>query len=126
MLESKIDKNDPKWQLLFENKKKEEVEAEGNDELSQSDIQEINKFYRKERKERKLYASQKGHITALQLIFSLLLTPCGTLEHLYTDQFPLDNKKLNIPFFLRYHLNHPDNSAILPFGFPHSPNGSSS
>ena len=53
----------------------------------------------------------------LCLICTLCLSPLGTLEPLYSDQFPLNNKKLNIPFLLRYHLNHPANANIIPLLF---------
>ena len=112
-LERKIDKNDPKCQLIFEQQKEK-----SNDDTTSVhhdiDIQQMNKIYLKERKERKIYATKDIQITTIQLIFQLLLTPFGTLEKLYTDQFPLNNKKLNIPFLLRYHLSHPENSNIIP------------
>ena len=66
------------------------------------------------RSEHKLYASASIHITLIELIFSLMITPLGTLEHLYSDQFPLNAKKLNIPFLLRMHLNHPSNRSVIP------------
>ncbi len=30
-------------------------------------------------------------------------------------QFPVTDKKLNIPFYLRLHLNHPSNRGVIPF-----------
>jgi hypothetical protein len=98
---------------------------EDMEELSPEDIIERNQLYLSERNERKIYMDKALHITFLQLIFSLLLTPMyempfsplrrlsanprtlssyhlrrGTLQPLYTDQFPVNNKKLNIPFLL--------------------------
>ncbi len=45
------------------------------DELSPEDIIERNQLYLNERNERKLYVDKTLHTTALQLIFSLLLSP---------------------------------------------------
>lgn len=84
------------------------------EELSPEDIIERNQLYLSERNERKIYMDKALHITFLQLIFSLLLTPMGTLQPLYTDQFPVNNKKLNIPFLLHSHINHPANGPIIP------------
>jgi protein-tyrosine phosphatase len=113
-LESKIDKNDPKWQLIFNKKKDDSTAKEQPGTLSQSDIQAMNKRYMQERKDHKIYAHTDVQVTILQLIFSLMLTPWGSLETRYSDQFPLDNKKLNIPFFLRTHINHPANQSMIP------------
>lgn len=150
------------------------------EELSPEDIIERNQLYLSERNERKIYMDKALHITFLQLIFSLLLTPMyslpsppplppslsfffffffvlcstadintlivgnrtiyrGTLQPLYTDQFPVNNKKLNIPFLLHSRapihfsflslflfiftfslatrhtdINHPANGPIIP------------
>lgn len=36
-----------------------------------------------------------------------------TLDPLYSDQFPMVAKKLNIPFILHLHINHPQNEAMI-------------
>ena len=74
----------------------------------------MTQLYMKERNEHKIYSNADIHVLVLRLIFSLMLDPVGTLDSLYCDQFPLDNKKLNIPFLLRFHLSHPANRHILP------------
>src|SRR3990167_1082659 len=114
-LENRIDKEDPKWQLVFENNKKGEHQK-GNtmNNLTVSDIHEINMIYNEERSKRKLYSNTQIHISILQLIFSLMLTPCGTLDSLYSEQFPTNAKKLNIPFLVRMHISHPANKKIMP------------
>jgi hypothetical protein len=33
---------------------------------------------------------------------------------LFVLQFPVTDKKLNIPFYLRLHLNHPSNRTVVP------------
>ena len=35
-----------------------------------------------------------------------------TLDPRYADQYPLVNKKLNIPFILHEHINHPENCDV--------------
>lgn len=111
-LESEIDKNDPKFQLFFDRKKENSIQQK--DDLSKDDMQILSEIYQYERNERKIYSSKEVHTSILKLIFSLMLTQIGTLETLYSDQYPLDNKKLNIPFLLRAHLNHPANRNMIP------------
>ena len=114
-LERKIDVNDPKFQLIFDNKKKDtNNEDEKEAFLTKDDMQELSEIYITQRNEHKIYSNLRVHVGILQLIFSLMLTQIGTLENLYSDQFPLDNKKLNIPFLLRAHLSHPANRKIIP------------
>lgn len=51
---------------------------------SNSKFAKQNCFYKMERVERKLYHSDDFHVTFLQLIFSLMLTPwCGILIFLF-------------------------------------------
>eukprot|EP01113_Clastostelium_recurvatum_P047394 TRINITY_DN8444_c0_g1_i1.p1 TRINITY_DN8444_c0_g1~~TRINITY_DN8444_c0_g1_i1.p1 ORF type:complete len:216 (-),score=52.68 TRINITY_DN8444_c0_g1_i1:189-743(-) len=69
--------------------------------------------YINERESRKIYHSKGLHVAFLELVFSLLLTTNHTLEPLYVDQFPLNNKKMNIPFILHLHVNHPSNEEVI-------------
>jgi len=110
-LEQRLDKNDPKFQLVLNGtnqKAAEDLPAKKQDTVA------ITQDYSRERSEHKLYQDKEVHITLLQLILTLMLTPLGTLEPLYSDQFPLNNKKHNVPFLLRMHLNHPLNRDIIP------------
>jgi hypothetical protein len=70
--------------------------------------------YEKRRGDSKLYASTDLHLSILTLLLDLMTTPIGTLDALYVSQFPVQDKKLNIPFYLRLHLNHPSNRAVIP------------
>jgi hypothetical protein len=109
-LEQKLDKNDPKFQLVLNGGQK----ATEDLPTKKQDTMAITQDYSRERSEHKLYQDKEVHITLLQLILTLMLTPIGTLEPLYSDQFPLNNKKHNVPFLLRMHLNHPLNRDIIP------------
>eukprot|EP01125_Pyxidicula_operculata_P002656 TRINITY_DN124_c7_g1_i1.p1 TRINITY_DN124_c7_g1~~TRINITY_DN124_c7_g1_i1.p1 ORF type:complete len:2853 (+),score=800.21 TRINITY_DN124_c7_g1_i1:78-8636(+) len=83
-------------------------------EVEQTDKEGELQMYLKERLNRKLYSDDKLHLEFLDLIFVLLLSPNGfTLEPLYTNQFPMRILKMNIPFVLRLHVNHPTNSSLL-------------
>ena len=73
-----------------------------------------NDFYLSLRNDRKLYYNKDIHVQLLLLIFSLMLSPNDTLASLYCDQYPLVNKKLNIPYILHLHINHPKNGYIVP------------
>lgn len=92
------------------------------DDLTPEDIIERNQLYLTECNERKIYVDKALHVSFLQLIFSLLITPLyvalfqnavahflcrGTLQPLYTDQFPVNNKKLNIPYLLHARKKFP-------------------
>lgn len=70
--------------------------------------------YMQERATRKVYRDKELHLSVLQLIMSLFLAPSGLLEPYYADQYPTNNKKLNIPYLLHLHINHPENSSIIP------------
>ena len=71
-------------------------------------------LYKNERVNRKLYCDKRLHMGILELTMILLLDPNGfTLEPLYTNQYPMRVLKINVPFILRLHLNHPANSNIL-------------
>ena len=112
-LEQTVNKEDPKWQLIFEKMKSDETDHNQTDAIN-TDYEEVQFLYTQERHNRKIYNTQRIHISILKLLFSLMLTPSGTLEPLYSDQFPLDNKKHNIPFLLREHLSHNANQNIIP------------
>lgn len=73
-----------------------------------------NQFYLKLRLERKIYALDRLQIAALSLVLSLMLTQNGTLEPLYSDKYPIEQKKQNIPFLLYHHLNHSANRDVIP------------
>lgn len=47
----------------------------------------------------------------LQLIFTLLLGPEGTLDPAYSDTLPWQRKMLNIPHILHHHFNHAEGAA---------------
>ncbi|CAM6089558.1 unnamed protein product [Calypogeia fissa] len=64
--------------------------------------------------QRRLYRHAGLHVLLLELFVSLMLTPQGTLETSYSDRYPMENCKLNAPFFLSYHLNHVANVYLLP------------
>ncbi|KAL6060942.1 hypothetical protein QOT17_013152 [Balamuthia mandrillaris] len=105
-IEHRILRRDPSLQFL--KKKNGQVlhmnrykdEAEDYNALTPEDLIERNQLYLTERNDRKIYMSAELHTTCLQLIFSLMLTSIGTLESLYVDQYPLNSKKLNIPYLL--------------------------
>ncbi|BBN11114.1 hypothetical protein MPTK1_5g09170 [Marchantia polymorpha subsp. ruderalis] len=70
--------------------------------------------YETERLRRRLYRHAGLHVLLLELYVALMLNIQGTLEACYSDRFPMENRKLNAPFFLSYHLNHAANSYLLP------------
>ncbi|KAL6064721.1 NEK protein kinase [Balamuthia mandrillaris] len=123
LFESKMTAEDPKLQLLFGGAGARTslnqdaaylYRTTSQSTLSPDELIIENQLYLREREDRKLYHDPDLHITALLLIFSLMLSPNDTLESLYNDQFPLNNKKLNIPFYLSMHINHPANAGIIP------------
>eukprot|EP01088_Endostelium_zonatum_P014717 TRINITY_DN3332_c0_g1_i2.p1 TRINITY_DN3332_c0_g1~~TRINITY_DN3332_c0_g1_i2.p1 ORF type:complete len:1535 (-),score=318.61 TRINITY_DN3332_c0_g1_i2:98-4702(-) len=124
LFEQKINAEDPKPQLFLEGTKIGGVAGEGlkspdpsrvkSPTLTADEAMIENQFYNREREERKLYHNRGLHVNVLLLIFSLLLRPNHTLEPLYTDSYPLNNKKMNIPFYLSRHINHPANAPIIP------------
>jgi serine/threonine protein kinase len=75
---------------------------------------EAKRTYAQDRENHKLYHDTDLHALMLQLIFSMLTTANETLDPLYTAQYPLVQKKLNIPFILHQHINWPENRTILP------------
>ncbi|KAF2073302.1 hypothetical protein CYY_005379 [Polysphondylium violaceum] len=120
----KMNPNDIKFQLVLDNPAQSSAinntandDESGQDtepEPTENEISNENQRYQKERNQRKLYKDTDLHIAVLQLIFSLLLNSNQTLEHSYSDQFPIVAKKLNVPFILHMHINHPDNEKIIP------------
>ncbi|KAL9642250.1 hypothetical protein ABK040_007250 [Willaertia magna] len=71
-------------------------------------------FYEQERKNRKLYRSDKLHVAIITLLMSLMITSNSTLDSKYTDQYPLNKNLPNIPFMLHYHINDLYNEKIIP------------
>jgi serine/threonine protein kinase len=48
------------------------------------------------------------------LILALMVDTRGDLEALYCAQFPIEQRKHNVPFLLYLHLNHAANAALVP------------
>ncbi|EGG14454.1 putative protein kinase [Cavenderia fasciculata] len=117
-IEQKIDLHDPKFQLVFGDAASSNTLGGGGavdqPEPTDKEIKNENQRYQLERANRKLYHDKELHISILQLIFSLLLNPNQTLEHYYSDQYPILAKKLNVPFILQSHINHTQNEHIIP------------
>lgn len=106
-----------KWQVLLNRHRQEKI-AEEEAKQEQQDTPYLlrleEELYKNERDNKKLYAHDKLHRNLVELILTLLLAPNGfTLELLYTDQFPVSNRKINFPFLLWMHLNHPSNLHII-------------
>jgi len=70
--------------------------------------------YDAERANRKVFRHSELHISAIELILSLMLSANGTLEELYAEVEPQFCRSLNIPYYLHLHLNHPKNVDVLP------------
>lgn len=66
------------------------------------------------RQRRLIYQDPDLHVTVLQLILSLMLTPRGTLQPLYADVEPSLNHRMNVLFLLTTHLNDPENEHCIP------------
>ncbi|KYQ93892.1 putative protein kinase [Tieghemostelium lacteum] len=122
-LEQKIDPQDPKFQLVLDNplqslkpiqEQQQQQQQLDTDKSEPIDLLSEGQRYRIEKNNRKLYHDKDLHLTIIQLIFSLLLNSNHTLEHLYSDQFPLVAKKLNVPFILHLHISYPENEKIIP------------
>jgi serine/threonine protein kinase len=75
--------------------------------------EDARRSYAQDRENHKLYHDSELHSLMLQLIFSMLTSGNETLDPLYTAQYPLVQKKLNIPFILHQHINWPENRGIL-------------
>eukprot|EP00026_Physarum_polycephalum_P001048 Phypoly_transcript_01049.p1 GENE.Phypoly_transcript_01049~~Phypoly_transcript_01049.p1 ORF type:complete len:1112 (+),score=220.65 Phypoly_transcript_01049:278-3613(+) len=114
-MEQKIDVNDPKFQLLLDNPTQlhQAIPEKSGRPTTPADLLAENLRYSQERNNRKIYHAKDLHIAFLQLIFSMMLTQNYTLDPLYSDQFPMVAKKLNIPYILHLHINHPQNEAMV-------------
>jgi hypothetical protein len=74
---------------------------------------ERSQNYLRGRRSRKLYCSRDLQSLAVTLIIALMIRKNGTLEEKYAAQFPLAEKKLNIPFILHKHINHVANLDVV-------------
>ena len=82
--------------------------------FSQKDVSE-EVFYMKERSVRPIYQDDELHVLMLSLMMCLLLKPeRGTLDELYSSQFPIHDDNQNILYLLHWHLSHPKNQKIVP------------
>eukprot|EP01105_Mastigella_eilhardi_P019982 TRINITY_DN4728_c0_g1_i4.p1 TRINITY_DN4728_c0_g1~~TRINITY_DN4728_c0_g1_i4.p1 ORF type:complete len:1345 (-),score=379.66 TRINITY_DN4728_c0_g1_i4:118-4152(-) len=75
---------------------------------------DISAKYLARRENVKLYLDQNLHTTVLLVTCTLLLSNTGTLDPTYSDQFPVANKKQNVPFLLALHVNNSNNCGIVP------------
>ena len=73
----------------------------------------LEKKYMRLREERYVYSNDYIHASVLTYIISNIFNMSDTLDDRYFDQFPLQNKKMNIPFILSKHINHPANKDIV-------------
>jgi hypothetical protein len=85
------------------------------EELTSNSLVHQNMFYFKGRQRRRIYEDVELHSLILTLILALLATPKkGLLDSRYSEQYPLQSHKRNIPFLLSLHLNHSANAKVLP------------
>jgi hypothetical protein len=70
--------------------------------------------YQQARASHKIYCDKKLHLSVIKLVFSLFLARSGLLHTYYADQYPLNNRKMNIPYLLFLHINHPENASLVP------------
>lgn len=69
----------------------------------------------KERSVRPIYQDDELHVLMLSLMMCLLLKPeRGTLDELYSSQFPIHDDNQNILYLLHWHLSHAKNQDIVP------------
>jgi hypothetical protein len=78
------------------------------------DAASMELLYAKGRKFKPLYSDSDLHLAILELILALMVDPRGDLETLYCAQFPIEQRKHNVPFLLYLHLNHTHNAALVP------------
>jgi hypothetical protein len=83
------------------------------DDLVPEDVLERNQRYLKARRARKLYCSPQLQSLSVTLIIALMIRKNGTLEEKYVAQYAITEKKLNIPFILHKHINHPANMDVV-------------
>eukprot|EP00736_Rhodelphis_marinus_P013655 Rmarinus@m.14128 len=72
------------------------------------------KSYEIQRSHRRLYKNRTLHAEVVLLLLSLLLTPGGALEPLYSDNLPVLVGKKNVLYLLYKHLSHGANTSIIP------------
>jgi len=115
-LEKSLNKTNPKFQLLRDQKKEKPVPQEDEEDNNyQQMLMSEAMFYLKERGARPIYQDEELHVLMVSLIFCLLLRPQrGTLDEYYCSQYPIDNGKQNVLYLLQFHLNHPENQVIIP------------
>eukprot|EP00727_Mastigamoeba_balamuthi_P012987 m51a1_g8310 putative protein kinase (2055) ;mRNA; f:75379-83383 len=75
---------------------------------------QMDSVYMGMRESRKIYSDNSLHVKMLTFVIINILTHNGTLDPRLNDQFPIQNKKLNIPFVLWLHLSHKANFSLLP------------
>lgn len=108
-LQAKMHNTDgPRMELLTKE------QAEQKKKLDTAALYVRNEEYERRRGDSKLYALTDLHLSILTLLLDLMINDIGVLDPLYVSQFPVTDKKLNIPFYLRLHLNHPANRAVIP------------
>ena len=118
-LEARLDLSNPKMQLAMARSSftvdRNLTEADrGNDDADPLvDPMSENAFYFRERLDRLLYHNDDLHVLVVLFILESMLTESGTLNALYMDQLPLEHNKLNIPYYLHAHLNHPANEHLI-------------
>merc|ERR1712070_766929 len=85
------------------------------EELVQSPDTKADPIYCSGREKRVIYLHDELHLLVIQTVLSLLLNPHeNSLERLYYAEFPAESNKLNVPFLLSHHLNHPGNLQLVP------------
>jgi len=119
-LATKIDPANPKLQLFADNPNFANpfMQGKSNNALplpTEEQLISEAALYARERARRTLYLDIDLHVTLIQLILSLLVAPDWlSLEHVYCEPFPHAAKKLNVPYLLHLHINHPENSVLIP------------
>ena len=74
----------------------------------------LDPVYAAEREKRPVYSNEDLHLLVLQLILSLLLNPHkNSVEKRYYPTEAEAGQKLNVPFVLQCHVNHPGNSKLV-------------
>lgn len=102
-IETSLNLNNPKLQLLIENtstkisKKKDKLfKGQHSEGKNLEDLLDEEMIYFYERKLRKLYDDPELHSLILSLVISLLITPnSGVLESAYCSQLPVSKARSN-------------------------------